>query len=209
MRQTVRVLGAAAMLCASVLGTQVQAQEREKSRTQPPKQQPQKQQPQRGQQPQRDVGNGHIPASGPPRPSQPSRDTPPARATPPSAQRPDYRDRPDHPAAPHVHNSNDEWYGRADTRNDSRYRVTQPWQHGRFMGTIGPRQIYRMRGGTRLRFNLGGSYFSVSQADWGYSNDWLWNSDDLVLYDDEYNDGWYLAYNARLGTYVHVMYLGN
>jgi hypothetical protein len=171
-----------------------------------PARQPAARQPDTHQQSGRqEVGGGHIPLRGPA----------PMRSTPRSAPmqnngsaRQSFRDRPDHPDAPHVHVTNDVWVGQTG-RNDPHYHLDHPWQHGHFTGPIGAQHVWRLGGGARDRFRIGGFYFAVAPYDYDYTDDWLWDNDDIVIYDDPDQVGWYLAYNVRLGTYVHVEYLGS
>jgi hypothetical protein len=149
--------------------------------------------------PARDVGGGHIPAHGP-APARPAQHAAPQQA-------PKYADKAGHPEAPHVH-TNDVWVGHETGRDDPHYHLDHPWEHGRFTGGIGKGHVWRIEGGNRERFWFGGFYFNVAPADYGFCGDWDWGTDQIVVYDDPDHDGWYLAYNVRLGTYVHVQYLG-
>jgi hypothetical protein len=149
-------------------------------------------------------GGGHIPSHGP-APAGGEHHGPDM-----AGHGPDMRHGPDiagHPNMPHVHHD-DRWVGHDSGRNDPHYHVDHPFEHGRFPGDIGRGHEYRLEGGERDRFRFGGFYFGVAPYDFGFCNDWLWDSDQIAIYDDPDHDGWYLAYNARLGTYVHVQYLG-
>jgi hypothetical protein len=148
-----------------------------------------------------EVGGGHIPSHGPPR-------TPARPATHKPAAPVNYAHATGHPNAPHVDVKTNAWVGHDTRRNEAGLRLEHPWAHGRFRGDLGPNRIYRLGGGNARRFGFGGFFFDVAPVDFDYCNDWLWDSDDIVLYDDPDHPGFYLAYNVRLGTYVHVEYLG-
>jgi hypothetical protein len=122
--------------------------------------------------------------------------------------RPSFRDQPNHPEAPHVHADN-RWVGHDTGRGDTHYHLDRPWEHGHFRGGIGRGHVWRLGGGRPDRFWFSGFYFGVAPYDYGYCDDWDWNADQIVLYDDPDHVGWYLAYNVRLGTYIHVQYLGS
>ena len=174
----------------------------------------------------RDVGGGHVPARGPApaRQQQPDQQQQRAQQQQQQQQRTQqqpaaqnrgyaerggqYADRSGHPNAPHVH-TNDQWVGHDSGRNDSNYHLDRAWEHGRFEGGFGRSHVYRLAGGNRERFWFNNFYFSVAPYDYNFTNDWYWDRDQVSVYEDPDHDGWYLAYNSRLGTYVHVEYLGN
>jgi len=141
-----------------------------------------------------EFGGGHIPAHGPG----------PARVG--GGERGGFHHAPDHPRGPHV--DGERWIGHDSGRHDPHYHLDHPFKHGRFTGGFGRHHLFHLGGGDRSRFFFNGFYFGIAPYDYGLVNDWLWDSDPIVVYDDPDHVGWYLVYNARLGTYVHANYFG-
>jgi len=130
-----------------------------------------------------------------------------------------------------VYRNNDRVYGNNDRvyrnndrvyRNDDRvyrndrvyrsspsYRVGYGWHGGFSHDYIGPRHVWRLEGGNRDRFYFRGFYFRVAVYDYPNAADWYWDRDNVIIYDDPDNSGCYLAFNTRLGTYIHVTFEGN
>jgi hypothetical protein len=117
-----------------------------------------------------------------------------------------YADKDGHPNVPHV--DGNKWVGHDTGRDDANYRNDHPFAHGRFTGGFGRGHVWHLGGGGPGRFWFNGWYWDVAPYDIAFCDGWLWDSDQIVIYEDPDHDGWYLAYNVRLGTYVHVEYLG-
>ena len=119
----------------------------------------------------------------------------------------DFRDHDGHPDFPHVDGS--EWVGHDTGRDDEHYKVKHAWTDGHYRGGFGPEHVWRLSGGEAGRFWFNHRWiWSVSPYDAAYCLDWYWDRDSVAIYQDPDHSGWYLAYNMRLGTYVHVMYMG-
>jgi hypothetical protein len=166
-----------------------------------------------------EVGGGHIPARGP-APARASRPAPAPTPAPAPAPAPGRQpaaaaenritpDRQGHPNVPHVDARNNQWVGHDSGRGDPHYHLDRPFAHGRFTGGFGPQHVFRLAGGNRERFWFGNFYWDVAPYDYNIVADWDWAGDQIVIYEDPDHDGWYLAYNPRLGTYAHVEYLGS
>jgi hypothetical protein len=155
-------------------------------------------------------GEGHP--GGPPAGGGHEMHTPPMRGPEPyhgaPQQHPDrhYADAPNHPDVPHVDGNH--WVGHDGGPNNAHYHLDHPWEHGHWNGGFGPEHRWRLAGGGPSRFWFNNWYWSVAPYDLAFVNGWLWDSDDIIIYEDPDDPGYYLAYNPRLGTYVHVMYLG-
>lgn len=167
----------------------------------------------RGQARGNQAGGQHFPQHGPARGTAQPR--PEARGGAPQAGRPGGQPQAARPedrggapnrgavAAARPHVQGEQW-----VQHEHVPHIDHPFPHGEFRLGFGASHVFYIQGGNRERFWFNGNYFEVAPVDWPYVVDWNWNGDPIAIYQDPDDPGYYLAYNGRLGTYVHVIYLG-
>jgi hypothetical protein len=145
--------------------------------------------------------------------ARPAEHPPERHEAPPAREAPRYFGEAHGPAPraerPHVE-PGEKWVGHESGPEDRRYHLVHPWPAGRFTGAIGTGHLYRINrwDADRHRFWFNGFSWGIAAWDWEYIDDWDWANDQVVIYEDPDHEGWYLAYNERLGTYVHVQFDG-
>jgi len=87
--------------------------------------------------------------------------------------------------------------------------LAQAISNGHYAGAIGASHLHRLESGDSRRFGFEDVFFSVAADDSPRAGEWLFGTDDIVLYDDPDRPGCYLAYNVRLRSFVHAEYIGD
>ena len=86
--------------------------------------------------------------------------------------------------------------------------VSHPFPRGRFPGA-GRSFVFRTVDFRTRRVILADrSAWIVAPYDLELCRDWRWDRDTVVVYDDDVHPGWYVLFNTRLGSHVHVEYFG-
>lgn len=106
------------------------------------------------------------------------------------------------------HSGGNAWEGRDERHDYAHDNHEDARQSESYEGGFGRDHVWRLTGGGPSRFFFSGYAFSVAPYDMRSCYGWRWDSDDIMIYRDPDNAGGYLAYNMRLGVYVHVLLLG-
>jgi hypothetical protein len=84
----------------------------------------------------------------------------------------------------------------------------QPFPHGRFQGVGRSFALRAFDFHFRRAILADRSAWMVAPYDLERCRDWRWDRDRVVVYDDDLHPGWYVLFNTRLGSHVHVEYFG-